>query len=292
MPGANPAEAAALARAAADEGGISPMSGDPSPSPRAPAAAMASPATHPAITSSATGLEVANRASRELGLGGLPGETLRNIRPPNAPISAGISVSDTTMATSTVAASPGPKARSKPPRATRSVAVPAATISPAVKTIGDDAAVASRAACRRSAPSASRVRISGQEEHAVIRGHAEKQHDQDRLRLLRKRGPGALRHPLHQPDGDDVRRSGTGQRGERRKQRPEPDPHDQRDRQHGEQLHPAEVAIDDQPLLVLRRHRPGHPDDIGEVAMSVRLGVGDLLFHGGVRAELQVGDDR
>ena len=38
--------------------------------------------------------------------------------------------------------------------------VPAATISPAMKTIGADAAVESRAACRRSAPSASRARIS------------------------------------------------------------------------------------------------------------------------------------
>ena len=160
IPGANPAAAAAPARATSDDAGISPISGDPSPSPRAPEAASTSPATHPAATSNATGLEAASRASRNPAAVGLSSAGVpRNIRPPNTPSSAGISVSETTMDTSTVAASPGPNARSRPPRATTSAPVPAATISPAARTIGADLAVESRTACRRPAPSASRERI-------------------------------------------------------------------------------------------------------------------------------------
>ena len=146
-------------RATSDDAGISPISGDPRPSPRAPEAASTSPATHPAATSNATGLEAASRASRNPAAVDLSPAVPRNIKPPNTPSSAGISVSDTTMDTRTVTASPGPNARSRPPRATTSAPVPAATISPAATTIGADLAVESRAACRRPAPSASRERI-------------------------------------------------------------------------------------------------------------------------------------
>ena len=173
-PWREPGRGGAAARATSDDAGISPISGDPSPSSRAAEAAPPSPATHAATTSNATGLEVANRraangrrgpraseagrvGSRRAWPGGR-GKS-RNINPPNTPSSAGINVKDTTMDTSTVAASAGPKAPSRPPRATTSAPLPAATISPAVKTIGADAEVESRAACRRPAPSASRDRI-------------------------------------------------------------------------------------------------------------------------------------
>src|SRR5579863_2973252 len=73
IPGANPADAAALARTASDDDGSSPISGDPSPTPRAAAAAIPSPATHATITSSATGLAVANRSSQRDGWAGLAG---------------------------------------------------------------------------------------------------------------------------------------------------------------------------------------------------------------------------
>ena len=76
IPGAKPAEAAALARATSEDDGISPISGEPRPSRPAAEAAIPSPATQAAITSSATGLEVANRASggpgRQPGRGDAP----------------------------------------------------------------------------------------------------------------------------------------------------------------------------------------------------------------------------
>ena len=159
MPGANPAEAAALARATVDVDGISPISGEPRPSPRPAAAAIPSPATQATTTSSATGRAVANRASRVWAAAGWRGATCRKITGLSTPSRAGISVSDTTIDTSTVAASPGPNARSRPPRATSSAPVPAATISPAASTIGADSAVESRTAWSRSAPSASRLRM-------------------------------------------------------------------------------------------------------------------------------------
>ena len=79
-----------------------------------------------------------------------------------------MSVSDTTMATSTVAASPGPKARSRPPRATSSAPVPAATISPAASTIGADRR-SSRARPAAVGALGQPVAHSGEEEHAVSR---------------------------------------------------------------------------------------------------------------------------
>src|SRR6516162_5163100 len=57
IPDAETAAAAAPARTTSDDGGISPISGDPRPSPRAEEAAPPRPTTHPAITSNATGLE-------------------------------------------------------------------------------------------------------------------------------------------------------------------------------------------------------------------------------------------
>ena len=85
--------------------------------------------------------------------------TRRNSSPPNTAIRAGSSVIDTTIAVSTVSASPGPNARSNSVLATASEAVAAATIRPAVAMIGENSAVASRAARTRGTPSASRARI-------------------------------------------------------------------------------------------------------------------------------------
>ena len=72
---------------------------------------------------------------------------------------AGSSVIETTIAVSTVSANPGPNARSKSVLATASDAVAVVTIRPAAAMIGADSAVASRAACTRGTPSASRARI-------------------------------------------------------------------------------------------------------------------------------------
>ena len=75
------------------------------------------------------------------------------------PISAGASVSDTSIAVSTVTASAGPKARISCILATPSEAVPAVTRRPAARMIGAYSAVVSRAAWTRDRPSARRFRM-------------------------------------------------------------------------------------------------------------------------------------
>ncbi len=74
-------------------------------------------------------------------------------------MSAGTSVIATTSDTSTVSAIPGPKSRKNASRPAMRAAVPPATISPAVTTIGRYCAVASWAASTRSAPASSCSRI-------------------------------------------------------------------------------------------------------------------------------------
>ena len=83
-----------------------------------------------------------------------------NSRGPNNATSAGTSVSDTASVTSVVAARPGPKARKKSSRPTVRAAVPAATMSPAVRTIGVTSATAPRAAAIRLSPAYRRRRVS------------------------------------------------------------------------------------------------------------------------------------
>ena len=72
---------------------------------------------------------------------------------------AGMSVIETTRATAAVSARPGPKARKKSSSPTRSDAVPATTISPAVATIGVTRIVAARADSTGERPSRSERRI-------------------------------------------------------------------------------------------------------------------------------------
>ena len=74
-------------------------------------------------------------------------------------INAGASVSDTSIAASTVTARAGPNARMSCILATASEAVPAATRMPAARMMGENSAVVSRAAWMRGSPSASRLRI-------------------------------------------------------------------------------------------------------------------------------------
>ena len=168
MPGAKPSEAAVLARTAVALAGSSPISGDPRRKSRATQAAASRPTVQAAAISSAMGRAAAtraavNRARRACG-SRAPGRrsrsgTRRNSSPPNTAMRAGSSVIETTIAVSTVSASPGPNARSKSVLATASDAVAAVTIRPAAAMIGADSAVASRAACTRGTPSASRARI-------------------------------------------------------------------------------------------------------------------------------------
>ena len=68
------------------------------------------------------------------------------------PSSAGIRVTATIIPISTASPMPGPNARNVGEPATTSALVPAAAVSPAIATIGDDCAVAQRAAVSRSAP--------------------------------------------------------------------------------------------------------------------------------------------
>ena len=74
-------------------------------------------------------------------------------------MSAGTSVIATTMLMSVVSASPGPNARKNSSFPATSAAVPAATISPAVKTIGATSTTVARAAGTRSSPRRSRPRM-------------------------------------------------------------------------------------------------------------------------------------
>ena len=83
-----------------------------------------------------------------------------NSRGPNSATSAGTSVIETASVMSVVAARPGPKARKNCRWPTTSAAVPAATIRPAVTTIGATSATAARAAGRRSSPARSRRRVA------------------------------------------------------------------------------------------------------------------------------------
>ena len=85
---------------------------------------------------------------------------LPNSRGPKSATSAGTSVTATARVIRVVAARPGPKARKNCRWPTTSAAVPAATISPAVRTIGATSATAPRAAGRRSSPALSRRRVA------------------------------------------------------------------------------------------------------------------------------------
>ena len=83
-----------------------------------------------------------------------------NSRAPNSASSAGTRVIETASAISVVNASPGPNARKKPSSPTASAPVPAATIKPAVNTIGAVRCVAARTASSRVSPSRRRRRDS------------------------------------------------------------------------------------------------------------------------------------
>ena len=55
-----------------------------------------------------------------------------------------------------------------------------------------------------------------QEEHRVVGGHPEQEHDEHGIQVRRQRDPHPLGEPRHDPDGDHVRGGGAGQRGQRR----------------------------------------------------------------------------
>ena len=186
MPAANPCAAAAWARACCVLPGSAVTSGAPSRMPVASTAAASRPSTQRATITSATGRTAANLATAsriahgERGGAAAPARrppaaaaarraaflAVRNQRGPGQyralpkmPISAGASVSDTSIAVSTVTARAGPKARISCILATPSEAVPAATRRPAARTIGENSAAVSRAAWMRGKPSASRFRM-------------------------------------------------------------------------------------------------------------------------------------
>ena len=182
MPTAKPFPAAACARAGWESLGSAVTSGAPSLMPAAPSATASSASTHAATMTSATGLVAANLATPsrtrhgDRGGGcGLPSACARAARRaaflaflnqcgpgqnkavPKMPISAGASVSETTIAVSTVTASAGPNALTSCTFAIASAAVPAATRIPAARMIGANSAVVSRAACSFVRPSARRT---------------------------------------------------------------------------------------------------------------------------------------
>jgi hypothetical protein len=135
-----------------------------------------------------------------------------------------------------------------------------------------------------------------EEEHRVVGGHAEQQHDQHRVQVRGQRDAHPPGEPDHDPDGDHIRGGGAGQRGQRRADRPEPQADDQRDGEHREQLDPQDVLPDDLALVVFGRDRAGHPDHvvIRAVEEPVRVGVRArrLRAERGARPEVQERDDR
>ncbi len=84
---------------------------------------------------------------------------LPNRRFPNSAISAGTSVIATTMLMTVVSARPGPNARKNSSLPATSAAVPAATMRPAVKTIGATSTTVPRAAATRGSPWRMRLRM-------------------------------------------------------------------------------------------------------------------------------------
>lgn len=125
-------------------------------------AASSSPATASAVTTEAVRGRVSAvaRSAQEAGGGaGAPRGALgHSAAGPRTASTAGTSVTATTSPISTVRANPGPSPRNSAERATRSAAVPAATVSPATATIGAVRAVARSTAWREGAPAASSPR--------------------------------------------------------------------------------------------------------------------------------------
>jgi hypothetical protein len=119
-------------------------------------------------------------------------------------MSAGVSVTATTIAISTVSASPGPNARSTASRAVPSAAEPAATIRPAVTMIGMTSAVARRGGRQPRVSLRQPPAHAGQEEHRVVAGHAEQQDQEHRFQVRRHGDAGQLPGPRHHPDGHQV----------------------------------------------------------------------------------------
>ena len=178
MPGAKPWEAASAACRGSAPAGRPVTKSSPSRVERSPLAAARSTTTHTTTIASAPARCVARCARRARSVGrpagaaaspacaagaasGLAaGRSLlgQNTSRPNTASSAGTSVTETTRPMTTLSASPGPKSRKNGCRATISAAVPAATISPAVRMIGVYWAVVARAASRRLWPASRRAR--------------------------------------------------------------------------------------------------------------------------------------
>ena len=91
-----------------------------------------------------------------------------------------------------------------------------------------------------------------------------------------------------------IRGARTGQGDQRCAHGPEPDADDQGDGEHGEELHPGEVVLDDVVLRDFRGDGPGHPDDVAgrvaEVPVHVSVRSRGLRGERGARREVEERD--
>ena len=104
-------------------------------------------------------------------------------------------------------------------RARESAALPAATISPAVSTVGKYSAVAFVAASTFSSPSSRRLRIAGEEEDGVVGHDPEHERHHDRLGVARHGEAELGADPRDDVLRDEVRDARRGQRDGRRERR-------------------------------------------------------------------------
>ena len=313
MPGAKPSAAAVPARAAGDDAGSSLISGDPMRMAWAPEAAATRPTVHPAAISSATGRAAASRAAlvpsaqrrRRLAAAALAAaDPLASHPPRDGPEQPAAEDSHER----------GPQGHRGDHRGEdgerQAGAERAQQLGPGHRERSrggrhDDArGHDDRRELRGGQPGRPHPRLASgeagahaiQEEHRVVGGHSEQQHDEHRVQVRRQRDAHPLGEPGHDPDGDHVGGGGAGQRGQRCAYRPEPQADDQRDGQHGEQLDPLEVLPDDLALVVFGRDRAGHAHHVVGRAVEEPVHVGvrarGLRPERGARPEVQERDDR
>ena len=214
---------------------------------------------------------------------------------PNTASAAGTSVTATATAAATATASPGPSSWNARTRATSSAISPAVRIAPPASTIGVVSAVARVAASSRVAPP-QRLRTRVREvEDDVVGDDAEHERDEQRAQQRRLREAGPAGHVRDELLGQGVGGADGRKREERRAGRAEAHAHEQRDQDDRRDLDQRQRAVDQRPLVHLRRGDAGDAHqvvvmagDVGPVASHGRL----RCVRRGIRGRLEIGDRR
>ena len=144
------------------------------------------------------------------------------------------------------------------------------------------------------APLEERAPHPGEVEDGVVGDDSEGQGDDERLHLLRDLDAEPRPDPWDQAARDEERDRSGEEREERGAERLEGQADDEQDDEHGAGLHDRQRVLHLAELLVAGRSRPRDPDRrvVGRDLARVRLGLGDPVREGGLRAEVEVGDRR